>query len=468
MEKKGKATGEKWRRRDMLKMLGAAAAFPAVAGGRTTGSQEILPTLQGQDNWLKPKRPLTAIVIGAGARGNVYSGYAAKFPEELKIVGVAEPIPYRNEHLAKTYGIPEENRFVTWEHVFERPRFADVLIITTPDHLHYGPAMKGLEQGYDMILEKVIAQTWKECKDILDLATKKKNIVAVCHVMRYTSYFRQFKRVLESGRLGELISVQHLEPVEHIHMSHSFVRGNWRNSRESNPMILSKSCHDLDILRWLIDKPSRRVSSFGSLKLFRREMAPAGATKRCTDGCPAEKECPYSALKIYLKRKIYLYHLKTEDYEEKTILKALQEGPYGRCVYACDNDVVDHQVVNVQFEDQITAAFSMEGLTSYAGRRTRVMGSLGDLVGDERELSLYDFRTRKQYKWDVSQAGPSVSGHGGGDWGLVRDFVQAVSRKDPSLLSSTLAASMESHLLGFRAEESRLNHKTLAIDLGQI
>jgi predicted dehydrogenase len=272
---------------------------------------------------------------------------------------------------------------------------------------------------------------------------------------------------MNSDQLGEIVSIQHFEPVEHIHMSHSFVRGNWRNSKESNFMLLSKSCHDLDILRWTIGKPCRRVSSFGSLKHFRKERAPAGSTMRCTDGCAVESKCPYSALKIYYRNRTWLHHfdLPAEGDQGPLIMKYLKEGPYGRCVYHCDNDVVDHQVVAMEFEDQITAAFSMEAFTSYAGRRTRVMGTMGDAVGDMNLLTVNDFRSEKEVTWDASKALEVQSGHGGGDYGLAHDFVQAVSQQDPALLTSTIEASMESHLIGFRAEESRLTGRTLDVKM---
>jgi len=451
-----------WHRRDVLK-LGGLAALGAPLGRSTPvfsgTSQPHQIRLNHQTGDLK--RPITAIVLGAGNRGNLYAGYSERFPDELKIVGVAEPIEYRRRVFSQRYNIPEQHQWITWEHALQIPKFADALIITTPDHLHYGPAMGGLALEYDLLLEKVIAQTWDECNDILRLTKKHDRIVAVCHVLRYAPYFRKLKEVMDTGMLGDIVSIQHLEPVEHIHMSHSFVRGNWRNTRESNPMILSKSCHDLDILRWLIGKPCRHLSSFGSLRLFKQENAPAGSTRRCTDGCAAEADCPFSALKIYLRRKTYLGHLKIEDREDNTILEALKTGPYGRCVYYCDNDVVDHQIVALEFEDQITAAFSMEALTSYAGRRTRVMGTMGDAVGDERTLTVTDFTTKEQTVWDASSLQSTGSGHGGGDYGLVHDFVRAVDKQDESLLTSTIEASMESHLMGFLAEESRHSGETV-------
>ncbi len=443
-----------WSRREVLKTIsllsvGASVHLASIQEIDWTWSYALLP---------KPARKITAITLGAGNRGNVYGNYALQHPDELDIIGVAEPIPLRNERYAQKHQIIDANRFVTWEHVFTRPKFADAIIITTPDHLHYGPAMQALALGYDLLLEKPIAQSWRECNDILQQAKKHKRIVAVCHVLRYAPYYRKVKEVIDSGVLGSLISVQHLEPIQHVHMSHSYVRGNWRREKDTNPIILAKSCHDLDILRWWIGKSCHYISSFGSLKWFRQENAPAGSTTRCTDGCAVEAECPYSALRIYYRNRSWLHHfdLPTDkDLQGEAILKHLHEGPYGRCVYRCDNDVADHQVVSMEFEDQITANFSMEAFTNYAGRRTRIMGSLGDLVGDENELFVSDFRTGETVKWSVKDNADIQSGHGGGDWGLVRNWLAALAKQDASLLSSTLDASMESHLMGFLAEKSR-------------
>jgi predicted dehydrogenase len=443
-----------WKRRELLKTIGTAAMGLGVVHpmiGESTSENKLFL----DPRFKKPDRPVTCIILGAGSRGNVYASYAAKNPDEMMIVGVAEPIPFRRERMAKTFNIPVEHQWVTWEHALQVPRFADAVIITMPDHLHYQPAMDALALEYDLLLEKAIAQSWQECKDILHQTKKYNKIVAICHVLRYTPYFRKMKEVVDSGRLGDIISIQHLEPVEHIHMSHSFVRGNWRNSKESTPMIVSKSCHDTDIIRWIIGKSCTKVSSLGSLKHFTEANAPAGSTARCTDGCTFERQCIFSAIKVYKERKDWLYHLAIDNYEDATILKALQEGPYGKCVYRTDNDVVDHQVVNMEFEDRITVAFSMEAFTHYGGRRTRIFGTKGDLIGDESEMVISDFLTGRQEKWEPGQAREN-SGHGGGDHGLVHDFVQAVSQQDPSLLTSTLDASMESHLIAFTAEESRI------------
>jgi len=456
-------------RREMLKKgtLLALGAPILNAGLRGAPESDTIVLRQDVDNW-KPGRPLTAVVLGAGNRGNVYAGYSLKFPDELKIVGVAEPIEFRRKKFSKKYEIPEQNQWVTWEHALKVPKFADALIITTPDALHYGPAMGGLKMGYDMVLEKPISQSWRECNDIMKLTVKSGRIVAICHVLRYTPYFRKLREIMNSGQIGEVVSIQHLEPVEHVHMSHSFVRGNWRNSKESNPMILAKSCHDLDILRWMIGKPCTKVSSFGSLRFFNNAHAPEGSTMRCTSGCKVEATCPFSALKIYYRNRTWLTHmdLPLEGDQGPAILKQLEEGQYGRCVFHCDNDVVDHQITNFEFQGNITAAFSMEALTSYAGRRTRVMGTKGDVVGDENLLTVFDFSSRKATTWDASTALKVQSGHGGGDYGLLHDFIRAVSTKDTKVLTSTIQESMESHLMAFKAEESRHTKKTMEVRMG--
>jgi predicted dehydrogenase len=438
-------------RRNALKTLGSVAV-----GSALTGRGSAAPGLGPAPAAHRPlDRPLTAVVLGAGNRGNVYAGYAALHPDELKIVGVAEPVAHKNERFAKKYGIPDEHRFVTWEHALDVAKFADLVFITMPDRLHYLPAMKAIETGYDVLLEKAIAQSWRECRNILLQTRKYGKITAVCHVLRYTPYFRKMKELCDGGTLGDLVSIQHLEPVWHIHMSHSFVRGPWRNSIESTPMLLSKSCHDLDILRWIVGRPCRRVQSFGSQTMFVPARAPRGSTLRCTDGCAVEEACPYSALKIYLGGPNWLGHLNLKTGSKEEILQALKTGQYGRCVYRCDNDVVDHQVVNLEFEGGVTAAFNMEAMTSYAGRRTRIMGTKGDLVGDEETIRVGSFKDDKITTLAVKDFARIDSGHGGGDYGLVHDLIQAVSRRDPTLLTSTIEASVESHLMGFAAEDSR-------------
>lgn len=454
-------------RRDVLKTLG-------IATGASAFHIPDLAKLLGEiPNPLHKTldKPITAITLGAGSRGNVYGNYAISNPDQIDIVGVAEPIHLRNERYSKKHKIAAENRFVTWEHVFQKPKFADAIIITTPDHLHYGPCMKALAMGYDVLLEKPMAQTEKECRDILALTKKTGAIVGLCHVLRYAPYFIKLKELIHNGSIGELISIQHFEPIQHIHMAHSFVRGNWHNSKESTPIILAKSCHDLDIMRWLVGKPSVRVAAFGNLKWFNKQNAPAGSTARCHDGCAIESTCPYSAVKIYLRERSYTYVFDLPEQKElvpDAIMNYLKTTNYGRCVYRMDNDQCDHYVMSLLFEGGITASFNMEAFTGYHGRRTRVMGSMGDLTGDMEQFVHTDFRTGKTTNWDsksFDEGAYKNHGHGGGDYRLMQDWVQAVAQKNPNLLTSTIDASIESHLMGFAAEKSRKNKKIVDIRL---
>jgi predicted dehydrogenase len=323
--------------------------------------------------------------------------------------------------------------------------------------------MKALAMGYDVLLEKPISPSEKECRDILALAKKNDRIVAVCHVLRYAPYFVKLKEIMQSGVLGDIISIQHLEPIEHIHMSHSYVRGNWHNSKATTPIILAKSCHDLDILRWMLEKPCTNIQAFGNLKWFTEKNAPEGSTARCTDGCKVEGKCPYSALDIYYRKRErnYVFDLPEEkDKQAAYVLEQLKTTNYGRCVYRMDNDQPDHYTTNILFEDGVTAAFSMEAFTSYDGRRTRVMGSLGDVVGDMSSFVMTDFLTGKKTEWKQE-----TDGHGGGDWRLAQDWVNAVSKHDPKLLTSTIDASIESHVMGFMAEESRKRKQVMEVKL---
>jgi predicted dehydrogenase len=441
-------------RRETFKTLGLAlgSVLPlSLLAQDENGNTLHLPSKES----IKTTKTITAITLGAGDRGNIYGNYALAYPDQLDIVGVAEPMNIRNERYAAAHNIKDKYRFDTWEDVFERPKFADAIIITTPDVLHYGPCMKALEMGYDVLLEKPIAPTEKECKDILQLAQKTNRIVAVCHVLRYAPYFQKLHSLIQDGAIGKLVSLQHFEPIQHVHMSHSYVRGNWHDSKATTPIILAKSCHDLDIMRWLVDSPCEQINAFGDLTWFKMENAPEGSTERCIDGCAVEKQCPYSAKRIYYDKQTWLHHFdlpENPDLHPEAIMEYLRTSNYGRCVYRMENDQPDHYTMNLKFKNGVTASFNMEAFTSYHGRRTRVMGSMGDIVGDMESFTYTDFRTGKQQRWSHSS-----NSHGGGDWRLVSDFLAAVDSRDPNMLTSTIDASVESHLMGFEAEKSRLN-----------
>lgn len=455
-------------RRDLLGMMALTGSGLLPRRLWTIQDGGALP-VPSSAPYVKPAAPITACVLGYGGRGSYYGSMQVDMPDDWKIVGVAEPIDYRRERAVKRHGLGEGRVFTTWEHALDRPKFADVMVISTPDHLHYEPAMRALDMGYHLLLEKPIAQSWRQCRDILRKAEATGRIVAVCHVLRYAPYFVQLREVIRSGMIGDVVSVQHLEPIYYLHFAHSYVRGPWHNEKDSNPSLLAKSCHDLDLIRWFMDARCTQVSSFGSLLHFAEKYAPKGAPTHCMDGCPIEATCVYHAPSIYVHKKLWgTYHIISRDRSDEAILAAMKGTQYDACVYRHRNDVCDHQVVTMEFEGGATAAFNMEANTSYAGRRTRVFGTKGDIVGDERYLDVYDFETRKAIRWDVEEHAKDLGGHGGGDVRMVRDLTQAVAQNNPDLLTSRLKVSMESHLMGFKAEESRKRRRVMPVDIDKM
>ena len=414
----------------------------------------------------EPKR-ISVVVLGAGSRGTGYASFALEHPESMAVVGVAEPRDFYRDQLMSKHGISVDNAAKDWRELAKRKRFADAVVIATQDAMHVEPAVAFAKLGYHILLEKPMAPNAEDCRRIAQAAMKSGALFAVCHVLRYTSYTRKLKEIVDSGAIGEIVSMQHLEPVGYWHQAHSFVRGNWRNEKESSSMLLAKSCHDLDWIRYVMGARCKTVSSFGTLKHFRRECQPAGAADRCLE-CGVEHTCPYSAKKIYLERVIEQGHtdwpisILTTDMTEAGVLEALKSGPYGRCVYACDNDVVDNQVVNMLFEGGATASFTMTAFTDLAHRRTRIFGSRGMLTGDGQKIDVYDFLTDRTDTVDTETPGGSIlGGHGGGDYGLMQGFVRAVAENDPSRILSGPEESLETHLMVFAAEQARRENRVV-------
>jgi predicted dehydrogenase len=413
------------------------------------------------------QKPVRVLVAGAGARGTTYSSFAKMFPERMKVVGVAEPRDFYRERLAREHDIPAENVFRDWHEAAARPRLADAVIVATQDNMHVEPAVAFSGLGYAMLLEKPMAPSEADCRKIFDAVKANGNLFAVCHVMRYTAYTQALKRILDSGAIGNVVSIEHLEPVGYWHMAHSFVRGNWRNERESSFMLLAKSCHDIDWLTYMMGDKCTAVSSFGALNHFRRDQQPAGASDRCLD-CAVEPNCPYSAKKIYLgmfARGITRWPVDVVAPEptEASLTEALRTGPYGRCVYACDNDVVDHQVVNLQFAGDQTASFTMTGFTHLGNRKTRIFGTRGELTGDGAVIQHLDFLTDQTHTIDtrLDDTNAQMGGHSGGDFGLMERFIAAVAQNDPSLILSGPEESFATHRMVFAAEQARCEHRVV-------
>ncbi|MFJ4779504.1 Gfo/Idh/MocA family protein [Streptomyces sp. NPDC088762] len=404
---------------------------------------------------------VTLAVVGAGNRGTGYARWALANRERAEVVAVAEPRTPRRERLAAAHGLGAGAAVADWRELAARGRIADAVLICTLDRDHLEPVLAFAALGHHILLEKPMALTEGECRRIVDAVEEAGVILAVGHVLRYTPYTRALKAVVDSGRLGEIASVQHLEPVGFWHQAHSFVRGNWRREDQATSMLMAKSCHDLDWLQYVLGRPPSRVSSFGRLSHFRPGNRPAGAADRCLD-CAVERDCPYSAARDYgdrLARGEHSWPLNVvvDEFTPQALEGALREGPYGRCVYACDNDVVDHQVVAMEFDSGATATFTMTAFTERADRQTRIFGTRAELRGDGRSLRVYDFLTRAEetIAFDGAGAMDAAGGHGGGDAGLMDAFVAAVATGDPSLVRSGPRESLTSHLTVLAAERAR-------------
>lgn len=404
--------------------------------------------------------PLRVAVLGAGGRGySAYGLFARTYPQLVEVVAVAEPDDAKRRRMGDAHNIPERFRFRTWQELVDkRPPVAAVLNCLQ-DALHLDSAMAVMKAGYHQLLEKPMATTPHACARIVRAARESGRMLAVCHVLRYGPFFQTVKKVIHSGVIGDIVSGVHLENVSFWHQGHGFVRGPWSTKAAGSPMILQKSCHDLDLLVYLLGKRPARLSSFGSLTYFKPENAPRNAPGRCLDGCPAEPTCPYSVQKNYLggNRPGWLRdsdHLSTDtSYEGK--VKALNTGPMGRCVYKCGNDVVDHQAVNIEFEGGATMCFLMHAFTEENCRTLRYCGTKGEIKGHggKQEVKVNYFEDGRE---DTIRPGRIEGGHGGSDTVMMQQFVQAILSNDPSGILTNAEVSLDSHYLAFAAEESRL------------
>ena len=407
-------------------------------------------------------KKLSVILIGAGNRGETYTNIMAQMPRQFQVVGVAEPIESRREQIRLRHNIPEEMCFSHWKDLLALGKCADVALICTMDQQHLEPAMAAISLGYQILLEKPVAPDPQSCLKIARHAEKMGVKVVVCHVLRYTPFFTTLKALIAEGRLGQIVSINHEECVGNVHQSHSFVRGNWGNAGRSSCMLLQKSCHYLDILQWLIGKKCRKVQSFGSLQYFRQENAPEGAPERCMDGCPQGDTCPYNAVKLYLEDKKNDWFRTTcarqADPTDEMIAQALRTTQYGKCVFRCDNDVVDHQTVNLLFEDGVTVTFTMCAFNR-GGRYIHIMGTKAELRaaldGTGEPIRLYDFESRTTQEIPITGKDGISGGHGGGDEGIIESLYQYLTGGDPGCSVSDVAVSVDNHLIVFAAEKAR-------------
>lgn len=411
------------------------------------------------------KRNFTFAILGAGGRGSYFANWINTHPDAGRVVAVAEPNPDRRKRVADANAIPSEMQFERWEDLLAKPKLADAIINTTMDQLHMPSALKALSLGYHMLLEKPMATSLEDCIAVDKARRESSSIVSICHSFRYTVVFTEIMRLLNAGVIGDLVSFDQVEAVEHIHHTHSYVRGNWGNEARSTFMLMSKSCHDIDILAHVVGKPCLRVSSYGSLKYFCKNYAPKDAPEYCTDGCPAEMTCPYSSLKVYAEPNVPWGWAKHAGFTQVSFaerLAALKHSKFDRCVFQSDNDVVDHQVVAFEFEGAVTGTFTMTAFTPFMGRFLRLHGTKGFISAqtDTNTIDVYRLADRKH---DHIVA-PVVGGvHGGADDRVMVNFIHALRMNDPKVVLTGTDESLKTHAIVFAAEKARLEKRVVEI-----
>ena len=405
-------------------------------------------------------KKLKVILIGAGNRGGVYTDVMSDLPEQFQVVAVAEARDSRRERIQQKHNLPDNMCFTDYKPLLALGKIADIALIATMDRDHFEPAMMAIDLGYDLMLEKPITPTPEECIALTENAKKHGVRVVICTVLRYTPLFIKLKEIIDSGRIGRVMSINHEECVEFVHQSHSFVRGNWGNSERSSVMLLQKSCHDIDILQWLLGKKCKKVQSFGSLSYFTAENAPEGAPERCIEGCPVGDTCIYNSVKLYLESDSNWFRsaaTKLVKSTDEDVKKSLMESNYGKCVFHCDNDVVDHQTVNMLFEDDVTVTFTMNAFNT-GGRYINIYGTKGEIraaLKGDAPIRVYDIVSKETEEIPSSGTDGVLGGHGGGDAGIVRTLYSYMVGEYNGVSVPTIEESCYNHLITFAAEHAR-------------
>ncbi|XP_040568881.1 putative oxidoreductase YteT [Lepeophtheirus salmonis] len=430
------------------------------------------------------EKQVTAIVIGAGLRGQNYSTYALDLPSRLKIVGVAEPSFTRRSKMQNLYNIPDEMAVEDWRIFTKFRKVADVAFICTQDQYHKEPAVSFANLGYNLLLEKPMATSIEDCEEITEACINNNVIVNVCLVPRHFPPCVKIKEIIQSGTIGDVVLIQYSENIGWWHFAHSYVRGNWNNESKSTFSFLAKCCHDLDLIRyWMNDIPVTSIQSFGGLKHFKQENKPVGAASNCLD-CEVHSSCPYSVQKIYLNNvkghwpeqwpmsavcDIEDYPIGSHGYRKK-LTKALKNGRYGRCVYECDNDVADHQIVNLVFENDAKASIIMNAFSRDLNREVRICGTAGEIRWNGDEISpiqVTEFTSRKTYDVFAENAplGIKCRDHEGADFFIVNSLVRAIAANDQSITPIDIDECYKTHLLVFEAERSRKTNSVLNVNI---
>ena len=410
-------------------------------------------------------RSLGVGLIGAGNRGRyVFGRWAQRHPDRMRVVALAEPRDDRRAAVAAEHGLSREQVFESWQALFAAGLPLDAVIIATGDTEHVEPALEAFARGHHVLLEKPIALEASDCVRVVDAAERAGRILQIGHVLRYMEFYARVHQIVESGRLGQPQLIDLREHVSYWHMAHSYVRGKFRSRALAAPFLLAKSCHDLDLMAWFAGRPAAQVTSFGALGTYVPERGPKGGPERCGPACPIQSSCPWDAERFYLSPEDNVAQhwpwtdLSTDPSREAR-RKALAESDYGRCVYRCDNDVMDHQIVSVAFEGGLLATLGVHGLASEERRTVRISGSLGELRG-VMQTGVIEVSRHGESRVETIRVDGSI-GHASGDRNMLHHFCDAVERGAREDVRASGRVALESHLLGFAAERARIEGRVV-------
>lgn len=398
----------------------------------------------------------TCIIVGAGGRGK--DAYAPILAREhlLRVVGVAEPDADRRHAFCETYGIAENMAFDGWQSLFSQRRLADAVLICTQDRMHLAPTLAAIRCGYHILLEKPISPLTAEIDILEDALVGYDCVFMTGFVLRYTPFIRKIRALIDAGAIGDVMNMQLNENEGYWHHAHSYVRGQWNNADTSSPLIVAKSCHDFDLMLYLLGRHCTHIASYGTNGYFKAANAPGNVPARCTDGCAFADSCKYNAVRQYTAGEgRYFVHKFGCGTEDAAIIEALRSNPYGRCVYHCDNNVCDHQVAALEFEGGIAAVFTVSAFSQRNTRTIKLMGTEGEIGGcmEDGEIVLHRFADGTTEHFTVTHDGTK---HCGGDGGLMRRFAEAVNADE----RFADARIFEAHRLALEAERVRKRNES--------
>ena len=414
---------------------------------------------------------LKVVLIGCGDRACVYAHFGVHEFKQMEIVAAVDPDEARRIYVHNQFNVPLDRCYKDISEVLSQGKIADAVINGTMDALHIETSIPFLKQGYDMLLEKPITNNEEELLKLAKTAKEHNCKLMICHVLRFSDFYREIKKTLLSGEVGNIININTTERVGAYHSSVSYLRGKWNSEVKcGSSLLLAKCCHDLDLIAWFNNSTRPMMTySMGGRNFFNRENAPKGCGERCLVDCPKEikEKCIYDAEYMYIKNDHlpwYPWQCTGKNYQDVTLEEKIESlktyNPHGKCIYKCDGDLLDHQQVLIKFKDGSTACHTLVLGAMKADRTIHIMGTKGEIEGAASEGKLYirtfdkDTAGYKERVVNFNEKKGETGGHFGGDKGIVQDFLSYLSGNKPSISTTVINDSIIGHLMVYDADLS--------------